>query len=100
MNEEDLAVRDFLLKHPEATVFHGPLYRVVDGQIMKGMYVVAHVQVGVGADGKSWESVGLSVEEALDSVEAQMRRQPGRGITVSALKVAIEKQHQTADEPS
>ena len=69
--EEQLVV-SFLEKHPDFTVVHGPLYRVVDGQVVKGVHHTAWVYRH-GDEPQSFEGTGKSLRDALRSVAVQMK---------------------------
>jgi hypothetical protein len=44
VTEDEKIIRSFLEQHPDFIVFGGPLYRVVEGQVVKGLNVIMHAQ--------------------------------------------------------
>jgi translation initiation factor 6 (eIF-6) len=72
VTEDDKVVLQFIQRNPNTTVVHGPLYRVVDAQLMKGLYINAYVQMNYKGEMLSWESAAETLSRALGKVEEQI----------------------------
>ena len=79
VSDNELAIQGFLKYHPDFSVFVGPLYRVVNGQVVKGLLTTAYAWKSTEATYEGYEGAGPTAEEALEAISKQINSKPKSG---------------------